>query len=89
MGDPEHARYFLSKRPGADITSFEIPKWMHDFIQGEAIPQANYRSNPMNQAGLAPKIVDPTTPGRSYELPPIWAKWLEEVAIPGSGKVTR
>ena len=58
----------MSKRPGSEITSFEIPEWMDDFIQSEAIPQANYRSNPLNQGGLAPKIVDPFTPGRSYEL---------------------
>jgi YD repeat-containing protein len=89
IGDPAHAEYFLSKRPGADITSFEIPKWMSDFIHEEAIPQVNYKSNPLNQGGLAPKIVDPTTPGRSYELPSVWAKWLEEVAIPGSGKITK
>ena len=89
IGDPAHAQYFLSKRPGGEITSFEIPKWMDDFIQTEAIPQINYRSNPLNQGGLAPKIVDPTTPGRSYELPPIWSEWLEEAAIKGSGKITK
>ncbi|WP_189525243.1 putative Ig domain-containing protein [Nostoc sp. 'Peltigera membranacea cyanobiont' 232] len=88
IGDPSHAEHFLSRRPGADITSFEIPNWMADFIDSEAIPQANYRTNPLNQGGLAPKVVDPTTPGLSYELPSIWAVWLEEVAIPGSGKVT-
>ncbi|MBW8848497.1 MAG: hypothetical protein JF607_26475, partial [Burkholderiales bacterium] len=89
MGDPVHAEYFLSKRPGANITSFDIPKWMGDFIDEQAIPQAFYTKNPANQGGLAPKVVDPTTPGRSYELPDIWAKWLEEVAIPGSGKVKK
>jgi filamentous hemagglutinin len=89
VGDPVHAEYFLSKRPGADITSFDVPKWMGDFIDEQAIPQAGYRTNPANQGGLAPKLVDPTTPGRAYELPDIWAKWLEEVAVPGSGKVTK
>lgn len=43
--------------------------------------------NPLNQGELAPKHVDPTTPGRSYVLPLVWAEWLEEVAIPGSGNV--
>jgi filamentous hemagglutinin len=66
-----------------------VPVTRGDFIESEAIPQFGYRSNPMNQGGLAPKIGDTTTPGVSYELPPIWAKWLEEVAIPGSGKVTK
>jgi hypothetical protein len=89
IGDPAHAEYFLSKRPGADITSFEIPKWMSDFVGREAIPQVNYKTNPLNQGGLAPKIVDPSTPGLSYELPPVWAKWLEEVAVPGSGKIIK
>jgi len=89
IGDVEHAKYFQSLRPGSEIVSFEAPKWVDDFIQSEAIPQANYRSNPMNQNGLAPKIVDPTTPGRSYELPSIWTEWLEETAIKGSGKVIK
>ena len=44
-------------------------------------------ADPLNQGWLAPKRVDPTTPGRSYELPSMWAEWLEEVAIPGSGNV--
>jgi len=87
IGDPVHAEYFQSLRPGSKIVSFEIPAWMDSFIQENAIPQAGYRNNPLNQGGLAPKIVDPTTPGRSYELPSVWAKWLEETAIPGSGKV--
>jgi uncharacterized Zn-binding protein involved in type VI secretion len=87
IGDPAHAAYFKTLRPGSSIVSFEIPPWMDTFIQENAIPQAGYRSNPLNQGGLAPKIVDPTTPGRSYELPSVWAKWLEENAVPGSGKV--
>lgn len=89
VGDPVHAEYFLSKRPGAHVTSFDVPRWMGDFIDGQAIPQFGYRTNPANQGGLAPKLVDPTTPGRSYELPDVWAKWLEEVAVPGSGRVKR
>ena len=60
---------------------------MMDFIDENAIPQAGYRTNPLNQGGLAPKHVDSTTPGKSYELPPIWAEWLEEVAIPDTGKI--
>lgn len=89
IGNPEHAQYFLSKRPGANVTSFEIPKWMDDFIRSESIPQVGAKTNPLNQGGLAPKITDLTTPGLSVELPPTWAKWLEEVAIPGSGKVMK
>jgi hypothetical protein len=57
-------------------------------IEEYAIPQPGYRSNPANQNSLAPKIVDPTTPGRSYELPSVWSEWINENAIQGSGKVT-
>ena len=60
---------------------------MGEFIEEQAISQAGYRTNPASQGGLAPKLVDPTTLGRSYELPDVRAKWLEEVAVPGSGKV--
>ncbi|MCA3236579.1 MAG: hypothetical protein INH06_30410, partial [Cupriavidus sp.] len=90
IGDPSHAEYFLrERRPGGEIVSFEIPVWMDDFIQENAIDQYRYTKNPRNQGKMAPKIVDSTTPGRSYELHPIWGTWLEEVAIPGSGRVTK
>lgn len=60
---------------------------MVDFILDEAIPQLDYNSNPRSQGGLAPKITDPSTPGLSIELPRIWAEWMQEIAISGSGKV--
>lgn len=82
-----HAKYFQTLRPNSTVTSFEIPSWMDDFIQENAIPQYRYNSNPLNQGRLAPKIVDPTTPGRSYELPSPWAQWLQENAVPKSGKL--
>lgn len=87
IGNRAHAEYFQSLRPGSKITSFEIPKWLDDFIEAEAIPQFRYNSNPLNQGGLAPKIVDPDQPGRSLELPSVWAEWLQENAIRGSGRV--
>jgi hypothetical protein len=87
-GTAQHARYFQQLRgPGSRITTFEIPQWLDDFIRQEAIKQYGYRTNPLNQGRLAPKIVDPRQPGRSYELPRIWAEWLKEYAIPGSGRV--
>lgn len=86
IGDASHAQYFQALRPGSTITSFNIPSWLHDLMQENAIPQYGYRGNPLNQGGLAPKIVDPTTPGLSYELPSPWGKWLQENAIAGSGK---
>ena len=88
IGDSSHAQHFLDIRGGnAEIVSFQLPKWMADFIEESAIPQVGYRTNPLHQEGLIPKRVDPTTPGRAYELPSKWAEWLEEVAIPVSGSV--
>lgn len=89
MGDPDHAKYFLDKRPGAHIVLFKISRFLANLIEKSAIPQANYKSNPANQNQTAPKIVDPATPGKSYELPPPWAKKLEKDAIPGSGKIIK
>jgi RHS repeat-associated protein len=88
VGDAEHAQYFLlNKRPGGQIVSFEVPGWFHDLVSESAIAQKYYTTNPANQGGLAPKIVDPSTPGLSLELPPIWSQWLNEVVVPGSGRV--
>ena len=75
----EHAQYFQTLRPGSKIIEFRVPKWFDDFIQESAIPQKGFRSNPANQGGLAPKIVDPTTPGSSYELPPIWVNGFKKL----------
>ncbi len=81
IDDGEHARYFSSKRGnGVQIIEFEVPKWFDDFLQESAIQQRNYKVNPFNQDGLAPKITDSTTPGKSYELPAPWIEWLEEYA---------
>jgi hypothetical protein len=89
-GSREHAEYFSKNlRPGSEIVEFKIPKWLDEFIEDNAIPQLGYKTNLKNQNGLAPKIVDPTTPGTSYELPSIWSKWLEENAVSGSGRVTK
>ena len=78
-GNDEHAKYFLSKRgSNAEIVEFDIPTWLDDFLQENAINQKGYRKNPLNQGGTAPKIVDPTTLGNSYELPAPWIEWLEE-----------
>lgn len=52
-----------------------------------AIPQKEYKSNALNQGGTAPKIVDPTTPGNSYELPALWIEWIEEYAK--NGRITK
>ena len=75
----EHAEYFLNKRGGgAQIVEIDVPKWFDDFLQENAIPQINYKRNPLNQGGAAPKITDITTPGNCFELPAPWMEWLEE-----------
>lgn len=55
-----------------------MPKWFDDFLQENAIPQINYKTNPLNQGGTVPKITDITTPGNAFELPAPWIEWLEE-----------
>lgn len=83
-GNTDHANYFLNKRGGdANIVEIEVPKWFDDFVQESAIPQLGYKSNPLNQGGIVPKIVDITTPGASYELPSPWIEWLEEYGTNG------
>lgn len=78
-GDIEHAKYLLNqKRPGGEIVAFDIPDWLDEFVKETAIPQRGYKKNPLNQGGNAPKTVDPSTPGDSYEFPPIWSEWIEE-----------
>lgn len=75
----EHAEYFLNKRGGnATVVEVEVPKWFDDFLQENSIPQVNYKTNPLNQGGAAPKITDITTPGNCFELPAPWIEWLEE-----------
>jgi len=82
--DTEHADYFQEIRGGdSEIVQFDIPKWLDDFIAESAVEQYGYRHNPLNQGGTVPKIVDPTTPGVSYELPSPWIRWLEEYATNG------
>jgi hypothetical protein len=78
-GTREHAEYFLQKRGnGAEIVEVEVPKWFDDFVKENAIPQYKYNSNLLNQGGTAPKVVDPSTPGTSYEFPAPWIEWLDE-----------
>ena len=46
----------------ANVFSFKVPKRMADLKEESAIPQVDYRTNPLHQEGLIPKRVDPTTP---------------------------
>lgn len=64
----------------ADIVEFDVPKWFDDFLKENTIPQTGYKSNPLNQGGTAPKLVDPTKPGNSFEVPAPWVEWMEEYA---------
>ncbi|KGL46537.1 hypothetical protein BMT55_14720 [Listeria newyorkensis] len=79
--DKEHAIYFRdTKRPGGEIIEFKVPKELDDLAQETKIDQFKYSENPRNQGGMAPKLVDPTTPGVSYEFPAPWVEWIEENA---------
>ncbi|MCA0350611.1 MAG: HINT domain-containing protein [Chloroflexi bacterium] len=87
-GNLDHAKYFLfNRRAGGQIYEFKIPKWLDELLLESSIPQSFYNQNVKNQGGLAPKIVDPTKPGQSFEIPPIWAEWFEENIVPGSLKI--
>ena len=80
----EHSRYFIeTRRAGADIYEFEVPKWLDDMVREVALPQAEYGKNPHNQGKTAPKITDPHTPGRCVEFPAPWVEWIEEYATNG------
>jgi len=83
----DHAEYFKNKRgDGSYKVEFEVPKWLDEFIQENAISQDFYKSNPLNQGGTAPKIVDKgifekyNFDGSAYELPSPTSEWLIEYA---------
>ena len=79
----EHSQHFLKNRQGADVYEFEVPKWFDDMVQENTIPQAGYKNNPLNQGGTAPKLTDPTIPGKSIEFPSPWIEWMEEYGTDG------
>ncbi len=54
---------------------------MDDFRKEYTVPQTDYKTNPNNQGGTAPKLTDPTTPGNSIEFPSPWVEWIEEYAV--------
>jgi len=77
----DHAEYFQGIRGGgSQIVQFDVPKWFDDLVNENIVDQYGYRSNPLNQGGTVPKLVDPTTPGVSYEFPLTWIRWNEEYA---------
>ncbi|MBO1628474.1 pre-toxin TG domain-containing protein [Bacillus sp. SY8(2021)] len=78
--DLEHAIYYRDvARPGGEIVEFKVPKELDDLVKETKVDQYGYSKNDKNQGGTAPKLVDPTTPDTSYELPAEpWIKWLEE-----------
>ena len=67
----------------ADVAEFEVPKWLDDMVNEYIVPEKNYRTNPLNQGRCAPKLNDPTTPGRCIEFPAPWIEWIEEYATNG------
>ncbi len=90
MGDTTHANYFLKKRPGGKIFTFDIPTWVADLIRTSAIPQRKYKKNPLNQNRCAPVLVDKKTPGESYDIPGhSWSEFIERSVIPGTGRIIK
>lgn len=80
----EHANYFRNRRGNNTHTvAWQVPKWFDDLLRDNAVDQYKYRTNPKNQGGVAPKIVDKGTPGLSYELSNPWLDWLEEYGMNG------
>ncbi|KAB8126071.1 hypothetical protein F9U64_20780 [Gracilibacillus oryzae] len=81
----EHSSYFRNeaRNGNADIVEFDVPNWFDEFLKENTIPQSGYKSNPLNQGGTAPKLVDPTKPGNSFEVPTPWIEWIEEYAKNG------
>ncbi len=82
----DHANYFQGKRPDSYVVEFEVPQYLDDLIRENAISQNGYKTNPLNQGGAAPKIVDKGVfdkfnfEGVAYELPDPINQWLVEYA---------
>lgn len=55
-----------------------MPKWFDDLVKENAIGQEFYKTNPLNQGGLAPKLTDVNTAEISMEFPLPWIEWIEE-----------
>ena len=79
--DKDHAIHFAKCREGAVVVEFEVPKEVDDLIRENVIDQYHAKKNPRYQDGMAPLLVDSTTPGTSYGLPAEpWLDWVEEYA---------
>ncbi|PGS88467.1 hypothetical protein COD09_30080 [Bacillus cereus] len=82
----DHSEYFKNKRPDSYIVEFGVPPYVDDLIRENAISQNRYKTNPLNQGGSAPKIVDKGIfdkygfEGVAYELPTPISQWLVEYA---------
>ncbi|WP_454669942.1 two-partner secretion domain-containing protein [Achromobacter kerstersii] len=77
VGGADHAVYYLNnKRPDGTVIVFEVDADLHKKIMERAIPQKPIPGIPRDPN--APKIVDPTTPGTSLELPKMWELLLEK-----------
>ncbi|WP_196756155.1 hypothetical protein, partial [Streptococcus cristatus] len=80
----DHSAYFKEKREGSYIIEVEVPKYFDDIINENAISQKGYKSNPLNQDGMAPKIVDEGVfmrngfEGQAVELPAPINQWFIE-----------
>jgi RHS repeat-associated protein len=80
--DAGHSRYFLTRRPGAEVVSFEVDRSLINQVRTSAVRQAQARAFP----GM-PQIDDPTRSASAFGLPLQWHRQLESAAVTGSGRV--
>ncbi|NYF22157.1 filamentous hemagglutinin [Xanthomonas sp. JAI131] len=77
VGNADHAVYYLTnKRPDGSVVVFEVDASLHNEIMSRAVPQQPVPGAFRDPS--APKVVDPTTPGTSLELPKMWESLLEK-----------
>lgn len=74
--------YLKNNRPGGEVYEWDMPKWFDDMVNEYIRPQANFKSDPLNQGGLAPSLNDPTKKGVCYEFRSM-LDWIEEYATNG------
>jgi len=80
--------YYPASRPGGQIISFEIPRWLDEQMKSESIPQHSASSNNFNsRTNPRPQMVDPNRPGDPFGISENWINLFLQYYIRGSGKI--
>ena len=80
--------YYPASRPGGQIISFEIPRWLDEQMKSESIPQHSASSNNFNnRTNPRPQMVDPNRPGDPFGISENWINLFLQYYIKGSGKI--